>query len=73
MKSGEVMKNILPTLFISHGAPTMPLEDIPARKFLEELGPKYNKVKAVLCISAHWATKIPAVNTLETPETIHDF
>jgi 4,5-DOPA dioxygenase extradiol len=67
------MKNILPTLFISHGAPTMPLEDIPARKFLEELGPQYNKVKTVLCISAHWVTTIPAVNTAETPETIHDF
>lgn len=63
----------LNSLFISHGAPTMPLEDIPARKFLKELGPKFNKVKAVLCISAHWATSTPMVNAVQRPETIHDF
>lgn len=67
------MKNPLPTLFISHGAPTLPLEDIPARNFLKELGSKYNKVKAVICISAHWATSTPTVNAVQRPETIHDF
>ncbi len=67
------MKDYLPTIFISHGAPTSPLEDIPARKFLEHLGPDFNEVEAVLCISAHWQTKIPTVNAVENPETIHDF
>lgn len=66
-------KNQLPTIFVSHGAPTLFLEDIPARKFLKELGPTFNKVRAVLCISAHWATSIPSVNAVEWPETIHDF
>jgi 4,5-DOPA dioxygenase extradiol len=64
---------VLTSIFVSHGAPTLPLEDIPARKFLKELGPHYHKVKAVLCISAHWATSIPTVNALKRPETIHDF
>ncbi|MGZ7118780.1 MAG: DODA-type extradiol aromatic ring-opening family dioxygenase [Methanobacterium sp.] len=67
------MKNPLPTLFISHGAPTLPLEDIPARNFLKELGSQFNKVKAVLCISAHWATSAPTVNAVQRPNTIHDF
>jgi 4,5-DOPA dioxygenase extradiol len=68
-----MIKNKLPSLFVSHGAPTLPLEEIPARKFLKELGSDYQKVKAVLCISAHWATSIPTVNSVEWPETIHDF
>jgi 4,5-DOPA dioxygenase extradiol len=67
------LKNRLPTLFISHGAPTLPLEDIPARNFLKELGSHFNKVKAVLCISAHWATSAPTVNAVQRPNTIHDF
>lgn len=68
-----MIKESLPTLFISHGAPTMPLEKIPAREFLAELGSKYHNAKAVLCISAHWETSRPAVNAIIDPETIHDF
>lgn len=63
----------LPTVFISHGAPTLILEDIPARNFLKELGKKYREVKAVLCISAHWMTINPTVNVVEKHDTIHDF
>jgi 4,5-DOPA dioxygenase extradiol len=60
-------------IFVSHGAPTMPLEDIPAKNFLMKLGTRYKNVEAVLCISAHWATSHPVVNAVEKPETIHDF
>ncbi len=67
------MKNFLPSIFISHGVPTLPLEDIPARKFLKELGKQYNKVDAVLCISAHWNTSKPRINAVRKPGTIHDF
>lgn len=63
----------LPTLFVSHGAPTLPLEKIPAREFLAELGPLYEQADAVLCISAHWETRAPRVSATESPETIHDF
>jgi len=66
-------KEKLPTLFISHGTPTMAIEPIPAHEFLIELGSRYRDVEAVLCVSAHWATYSPAVNATETPETIHDF
>lgn len=63
----------LPTLFVSHGAPTLPLEQIPARDFLAGLGARYSDAKAVLCVSAHWATETPAVSAVAAPETIHDF
>jgi 4,5-DOPA dioxygenase extradiol len=63
-----------PTLFISHGAPTLPLEQgVPAREFLAGLGRQYPVPEAVLCISAHWNTPRPAVNDVMSPATIHDF
>lgn len=63
----------LPTLFLSHGAPTLPLDPIPARDFLSHLGSGYLDIRAVLCISAHWNTPYAAVNAVTTPDTIHDF
>jgi 4,5-DOPA dioxygenase extradiol len=64
----------LPTLFVSHGAPTLPLEpEVPAYTFLSGLGMKYPGIRAVLCISAHWNTPRPAVNAVMRPGTIHDF
>jgi 4,5-DOPA dioxygenase extradiol len=68
-----VSANALPTLFVSHGAPTLPLENVPARQFLATLGDRYQNVHAILCVSAHWNTSRPAVNAVEAPETIHDF
>ena len=64
---------VLPTIFLSHGAPTTPLEDIPARRFWQELGGTYQDVAAVLCISAHWETTRPTVGGTGRPDTIHDF
>ena len=67
------MSKAFPTIFVFPGAPSLPLEDIPARNFLMNLGPKFNDIKAVLCISAHWETSVPTVNTVKKPETVHDF
>ncbi len=66
-------KKSLPTVFISHGAPSLLLEDIPAREFLKKLGKRYSNVNAVICISAHWMTHVPTVNMMEKFDTIHDF
>jgi len=64
----------LPTLFVSHGAPALPLEpDVPAHRFLSGLGNRFPKPAAVLCVSAHWNTERPAVNAVIKPPTIHDF
>jgi 4,5-DOPA dioxygenase extradiol len=63
----------MPAVFVSHGAPTLSLEHVPARQFLVDLGSRYLSVRAVLCISAHWNTVRPCVNTGKIHETIHDF
>jgi len=46
-------KHQMATVFVSHGAPTLLLEDIPARRFLADLGEKYRNIEAVLCIVVH--------------------
>ena len=63
----------LPSLFLSHGAPTLPLTDTPARAFLKELGDRLPRPKAILVVSAHWETAIPTVSAVERNDTIHDF
>jgi 4,5-DOPA dioxygenase extradiol len=64
---------MLPSLFLSHGAPTLIISDVPARRFLAGLGARYDRPKAVLIASPHWETERPTVNAVETNETIHDF
>jgi len=64
---------MLPSLFLSHGAPTLPLTDTPARDFLSGLGGSLPRPKAILVVSAHWETGRPAVNAVAWNETIHDF
>jgi 4,5-DOPA dioxygenase extradiol len=63
----------LPTIFVSHGAPTLVLERSPARDFLSRLGSEIGRPRAVLAVSAHWETVEPAVSAAEHPQTIHDF
>ena len=65
---------MLPSLFVSHGAPTFPLTDAPARHFLEGLAAGLpQRPKAILVVSAHWETQRPAVNAVAVNDTIHDF
>jgi 4,5-DOPA dioxygenase extradiol len=65
--------NAAPALFVTHGAPTLPLDDTPARGFLGGLGRELGRPDAILCISAHWERPSAAVSTAARPETIHDF
>ena len=64
---------MFPGLFISHGAPTLPLEDCPARRFIARLGTSLTRPQAILAVSAHWDTDEPAVNSVTVNDTIHDF
>jgi 4,5-DOPA dioxygenase extradiol len=64
---------MLPTLFVSHGAPLLPIMDAPARHFLEQLGRELPRPKAILVASAHWETERPMVNAVAVNDTIHDF
>ncbi len=67
------LPSLLPSLFLSHGAPVLPLTDAPARSFLAGLGGVLDQPKAILVASAHWTTTQPAVNAVEWNDTIHDF
>jgi 4,5-DOPA dioxygenase extradiol len=63
----------MPVVFVSHGSPMLPFEDIPARTFMLGLGAKLPRPKAILCISAHWESPVARTTGAATPETIHDF
>jgi 4,5-DOPA dioxygenase extradiol len=63
----------LPSIFVSHGAPTLALTPAPAHDFLKGLGAALGRPAAILCISAHWETEPAAVSAAPEPETIHDF
>ncbi|MCF7801815.1 MAG: dioxygenase [Candidatus Marinimicrobia bacterium] len=62
-----------PVIFVSHGAPTLPLENGHTTDFFKTLGHQFPKPSAIVCISAHWTTERVAVSTTEQNETIHDF
>ena len=64
---------MLPSIFLSHGAPTLPITESPARDFLAGFAPRLPRPKAILVASAHWDTPVPAVNAVSVNDTIHDF
>lgn len=63
----------LPSLFVSHGAPTFALEPGQAGANLAALGRELPRPEAVLVVSPHWMTALPRVSLAPQPETIHDF
>jgi 4,5-DOPA dioxygenase extradiol len=63
----------LPSLFVSHGAPTFALEPGQAGPRLTALGRVLPRPEAVLVVSPHWMTAVPRVGTSMQPETLHDF
>lgn len=65
--------SLLPSIFISHGSPMLPLEASSARDFLQDLGQQLGSPKAIVCISAHWSTAHPCVTGVAYPQPIHDF
>ncbi|MHA1600895.1 MAG: DODA-type extradiol aromatic ring-opening family dioxygenase [Alphaproteobacteria bacterium] len=63
----------MPSLFVSHGAPTMIIQDGPAHRFLAGYSEALGKPSAILVASAHWESADLLVSTAEKPETIYDF
>ena len=54
MTMQNVLPNLLPSLFLSHGAPTLPLAETPARAFSSGSGgmiARPKAIKAILVIS----------------------
>ena len=65
--------NRLPSLFVSHGAPTYALEPGDSAPVLTQLGAAMARPRAVLVVSPHWMTRDIAVSTIAQPQTVHDF
>lgn len=63
----------VPSLFVSHGAPTFALEPGLAGPQLTALGSALPRPEAVLVVSPHWMTPGPRVGLAAQPQTIHDF
>ena len=63
----------LPTLFVSHGAPTFAVEPGIAGPRLQALGLALPRPRAVLVVSPHWMPGDLQVTGTARPETIHDF
>lgn len=63
----------LPSLFVSHGAPTLVMDPVPTREFLLNLGKSLPRPKAILAVSAHWDTDAPRVSGGPAPHTMYDF
>lgn len=63
----------LPSLFVSHGAPTFAIEPGLAGAQLRALGGALGKPRAVLVVSPHWMTRGVEITAAARPETVHDF
>ncbi|MCM0084141.1 dioxygenase [Geomonas sp. Red32] len=67
------MSGKMPAIFISHGAPSLIIEDCPTRDFLRGLGKEIGRPKGIVSVSAHWTTTEPRVTINPHPGTIYDF
>lgn len=73
VRSVSICRMTMPTLFVSHGAPTLPIEPGETGALWRTLGEQLPRPSAILMISAHWDTPVPTVSRAAQPETIHDF
>lgn len=67
----------LPALFLSHGSPMIALEDSPAARFLDRLGPvidaTFGRPKAVVITSPHTPARQPLALAARQHGAVHDF
>jgi|DewCreStandDraft_4_1066084.scaffolds.fasta_scaffold00025_44 4,5-DOPA dioxygenase extradiol len=73
MTDREDARAALPALFVTHGAPSLVLEDHPAARFLATLPERLPRPRAILVVSAHLTADRPVLTAGERPATIHDF
>lgn len=65
--------NLLPSVFVSHGAPTFAIEPGLAGAQLRALGVALGKPRAVVVVSPHWMTQGVEITASDRPQTVHDF
>jgi 4,5-DOPA dioxygenase extradiol len=63
----------MPSLFISHGAPSIALEHDDFTRAAAAFGATLAGARAIALVSAHWQAREVRVNAVAHPETIYDF
>lgn len=62
-----------PTLFVSHGAPTLVADGSPTHRFLAGWGEAIGRPAAIVVFSAHYETRVTRIASAERPGMIYDF
>ena len=63
----------LPALFISHGAPTLAIEQSATTSALARIGQNLPKPRAIIIMSAHWQSAKLEISSNPQPKAWHDF
>jgi len=63
----------MPSLFISHGAPLIAIEQDDFTRAVAAFGKSLRGARAIAVVSAHWQARSVRVNAVARPETIYDF
>ena len=63
----------MPSLFVSHGAPTIVVDGTQAHQALATLAGSLPRPRAIVCVTAHWETGQPTVGSAAQPGMIYDF
>ena len=61
------------SIFVSHGSPSLPLDDVPARAFLKALGRDWPPPRAIVAVSAHTVARGVAIGSAPRMHAVHDF
>lgn len=64
---------MMSVMFIGHGSPMNAIEDNRVTRGWKAMATAVDKPTSVLCISAHWYTRLTRVLSASKPRTIHDF
>jgi 4,5-DOPA dioxygenase extradiol len=67
------MSSKAPALFIGHGSPMNAIEDTAFSRGWRDIARRFERPRAIVCVSAHWATEGVRITGNERPRTIHDF
>lgn len=63
----------MPVLFLGHGNPMNAIEENEYVQGFRTMAKTLPKVKAIICVSAHWYTRGTMVTAMPMPKTIYDF
>jgi 4,5-DOPA dioxygenase extradiol len=64
---------VIPSVFIGHGSPMIAIEQSEYGDFLDNLGDKIEKPKAIVIFSPHWESRTQMVSDVDEYSTIYDF